>query len=70
MMPGGKVMGSEDFAFISHEVPSMMIALAAGDSTKGYTYPIHHPRVRFDENVLSVGTASYVISALPMLADQ
>ena len=45
--------GSEDFAFISHRVPSLMLALAAGDSP----HPLHHPKVIFDEDCLSYGAA-------------
>ena len=51
--------GSEDFAYISREVPSVMIALAAGNSDEGYAYPLHHPKVQFDERALVVGAAAY-----------
>lgn len=34
-----KSAGSEDFAYISQEVPSIMLALAAGQPEKGYRYP-------------------------------
>jgi len=46
--------GSEDFAVISRRVPSLMLALAAGDSP----YPLHHPRVDFDESCLPYGAAA------------
>ncbi len=59
--------GSEDFAYISHEVPSVMVALAAGEDKKGYTYPLHHPKVKFDEDVLPIGAALYAYSALEWL---
>ncbi len=58
--------GSEDFAHFSHIVPSLLIALAAGDSRKGYTYPLHHPKVRFDEKALMIGASLY--EALAMFA--
>ena len=51
--------GSEDFAYISHEVPSVMLALCAGEKGKGYAYPLHHPKVKFDERVLPIGAALY-----------
>lgn len=51
--------GSEDFAYISHAVPSVMLALCAGEKGKGYTYPLHHPKVKFDEDVLPIGAALY-----------
>ncbi len=49
--------GSEDFSYVSHIVPSVMVALAAGNSDEGYVYPQHHPKVKFDEDVLAVGSA-------------
>ena len=52
--------GSEDFAYISQEVPSVMLALAAGGPEQGCSYPQHHPKVRFDERVLSTGAAALV----------
>lgn len=60
--------GSEDFAYISQEVPSVMLALAAGQPAQGYTYPQHHPKVRFDESVLCTGTAIFVSCALGFLS--
>ena len=56
--------GSEDFAYISHELPSVMIGLCAGDEKKGYEYPLHHPKVTFDESALPVG--AYVFAALAL----
>ncbi|MBQ7925575.1 MAG: amidohydrolase [Lachnospiraceae bacterium] len=64
---GGKMSGSEDFAYVSHEVPSVMLALAAGEPSKGYLYPQHHPKVQFDKEVLSVGAAIYAYTALTWL---
>lgn len=56
--------GSEDFAYISQQVPSLMLALAAGEPDKGFPYPQHHPKVRFDESVLPLGAAVFTIAAL------
>lgn len=61
--------GSEDFAYVSHEVPSLMLALAAGELSKGYVYPQHHPKVKFDESVLSTGAAVFVDCALQYLRE-
>lgn len=61
--------GSEDFAYVSHEVPSLMLALAAGEPSKGYPYPQHHPKVKFDERVLSTGAAVFVDCALQYLRE-
>lgn len=60
--------GSEDFAYISHEVPSVMLALAAGRPEDGYAYPAHHPMTRFDERALPVGAAVYAQTAADFLA--
>ena len=59
--------GSEDFAYVSQEVPSLMLALAAGEPAKGYAYPQHHPKVMFDESVLSTGAAVFAYTALNYL---
>lgn len=61
--------GSEDFAYISQEVPSIMLALAAGQPEKGYIYPQHHPMVTFDEDALADGSAVYAYTALRWLED-
>ena len=62
-----KATGSEDFAYFSHKVPSIMLAIAAGNSDTGCNYPLHHPEVTFDENVLSIGGAMYAYNAMRWL---
>ena len=62
--------GSEDFAYISHAVPSVMIGLVAGESEKGYSYPLHHPKVKFDESVLPIGAALYAGIAWELLSEE
>lgn len=64
-----KTAGSEDFAYVSQEVPSLMLALAAGQPEKGYCYPQHHPMAKFDESVLPGGSAVYAWAALRWLQD-
>lgn len=59
--------GSEDFSYISQEVPSVMLALAAGNNDDGYKYPQHHPKVMFDEKVLPIGSAVLAESAFSWL---
>ena len=69
-LSGGKPSrggGSEDFAYISQEIPSVMLALAAGEPDKGFPYPQHHPKVRFDDSVLPVGAAMFVYGAIQFL---
>ena len=64
--PGG---GSEDFAFVSHEVPTVSMFLSAGNAKEGYLYGQHHPKVRFDDSVLYEGSAAYTYMALRWLSD-
>ena len=64
-----KASGSEDFAYVSQKVPSVMLAMAAGQPEKGYCYPQHHPMVRFDENILAEGSAVYAYTAMRWLQD-
>ena len=52
--------GSEDFAVVSHTVPSVMLALAAGDPGVS----LHHPKIVFDEAALPYGTAALVSMVL------
>ena len=59
--------GSEDFAYVSQEIPSLMLALAAGEPAKGYGYPQHHPKVTFDESVLPVGASVFAWTAMEYL---
>ena len=71
-MGGGsssKTAGSEDFAYVSQQVPSVMLALASGQPDKGYCYPQHHPMVKFDENALPGGSAVYAYTALRWLEE-
>ena len=59
--------GSEDFAFVSHLVPTVSMFLAAGSSQDGYVFGQHHPKVKFDDSVLYRGSAAYVQTALRWL---
>ena len=71
-MSGGgssKSAGSEDFAYVSQEVPSLMLALAAGQPEKGYIYPQHHPMVKFDEDSLTAGSCVYAYTAMRWLEE-
>ncbi|MBQ8372428.1 MAG: amidohydrolase [Clostridia bacterium] len=60
----GAPSGSEDFAYISERAPSLMIGLCAGESSKGYEHPLHHPKCDFDEDALHIGAAIYASIAL------
>ena len=66
---GSAGAGSEDFAYVSQQVPSIMLALAAGKPDEGYIYPQHNPKVKFDESALAAGTAVYVYDAMRWLEE-
>ena len=72
MNPNGKPSagGSEDFAYISHEIPTVMVALAAGEPKKGCVYPLHHPKTLLDESALPYGAASLAYMAMRYLQDE
>lgn len=63
------LMGSEDFSFISKQVPSSFIILGA--QIRGEEYcPNHNPSIRFDENSIPYGAAAFVQCALDFVKDQ
>ena len=65
VISGGKAGGgSEDFAFVSHRVPTVSMFLTAGSSDDGYIFSQHHPKVRFDDSILYRGSAAYTYAAL------
>ena len=73
LSPDGKPSrggGSEDFAYVSQEVPALMLALCAGEPSKGYTFPQHHPKVKFDESVLPTGSAVFAWTALKYFSEE
>lgn len=63
-----KGSGSEDFAFVSQKVPSLMLGIPAS-VTEGTVYPQHHPKVRFDESVLPLGAAAFAYTAIRWLEE-
>lgn len=64
-----KGSGSEDFAYVSRQVPTVMLTLAAGQPEKGYIYPQHHPKVMFDESILVSGCVVYAYNAMRWLEE-
>lgn len=59
-----KIIGSEDFAYVSQKVSSVMIGISAGKIEDGYNYPLHNENVIFDENVIFYGVLIYLYIAL------
>lgn len=62
--PGG---GSEDFAFVSHHVPTIGLYIVAGSTEDGYMYGQHNSKVRFDDSILYKGSAAYAYMAMRWL---
>lgn len=62
--PDGRAYAAEDFSVIAQRVPSLAVAIAAGQKGHGYEYPLHHPRVHFDEDALPYGTLLYALAAI------
>ncbi len=58
--------GSEDFAYIAERVPAVCLLLSA----EANEYPLHHPRVVFDESVIPTGGAVYAYTAIRYLAGE
>jgi hippurate hydrolase len=46
-----------------------MLALAAGHPENGYVHPQHHPKVKFDEAALPVGSAVHAYVAMRWLEE-
>lgn len=59
--------GSEDFSYISEQVPTVFFWLGAGVKDN---YPLHNPNVKFDEDALWRGAAIYAASAISYLNEQ
>lgn len=51
--------GSEDFAFVSHKVPTVSMIISVGCSSDGYIYGLHNPKAVFDDSFLWKGAAAY-----------
>ena len=62
------VMGGEDFAFYTEEVPGCFIGLGVRDEEQGAVFGVHHPRFKVDEDALPLGTAIHVAYALRSLS--
>jgi len=59
--------GSEDFAYFTHKIPSVMVAISAGGDKAGSGYPLHHPKVVFEEGILAKGATMYALNAYKWL---
>ena len=64
---GEAAEGSEDFAYITHRIPSVMIGVMAGSADDGYKCAAHNPRTVYDERSLKNGIEVYVRCATGIL---
>ena len=64
-------MGSEDFASYTYEIPCSYLLLGAGTSQENELYgkPMHNDHVVFNEDILPLGSAIFVYSALKWLEE-
>ncbi|MGX7239494.1 M20 metallopeptidase family protein [Enterococcus raffinosus] len=51
---------AEDFSMYQQEIPGMFFFLGIRDEEKGYTYPLHSGKMKFDEVNLLLGIQTYV----------
>lgn len=64
-------MGSEDFASYTYEIPCSYLLLGAGIPQENELYgkPMHNDHVVFNEDILPIGSALFVTSALRWLEE-
>ena len=57
-------MTSEDFAFYSQEIPVCFLRLGVGNSAKGISFGVHHPRFDIDQNALIIGMQTMCLAVI------
>ena len=67
ILPIYHVMGSEDFAFISQQIPSSYFAIGAAVPEEEKRIGQHNSKTLFNEDCLPVGAASYASVAMKWL---
>lgn len=61
--------GSEDFAVVANQVPAFMFNLAMPDCESEVQYNLHNPKIRFDEDMIPVGSAIFADCAMGILEE-
>jgi len=61
--------GSEDFAYYTKYVPSVMINISAGSKKEGYNAGLHNNKMIMNEDVLIDGTLAYFLCGIGLLGD-
>lgn len=60
-------MAAEDFAYYSHQYPSVFYLIGVGNTAKGYTSALHTPTFQIDEDAFDHAIGSMVYSTLKLL---
>jgi amidohydrolase len=68
LLPGPRIMASEDYALYAQRVPSTYFFVGAGDVPSGKVYDHHHPKFDIDERALALGVEVMARSALRYLS--
>lgn len=66
-IPSMKANASEDFAVIAEKVPSAFVYISAGFEDERGNFSAHNPKVRFNEDALSIGSAGLAHCAVRLL---
>ena len=61
------IMGGEDFAYYTEEIPGCFSFLGVGNPEIDAVYDVHHPMFKVDEEALPLGTAVHVNTAIKAL---
>ena len=61
------VMGGEDFAFYTEQIPGCFVAVGVRNEQQGAIFNVHHPRFKVDEDALPLGAALHVAFAMKSL---
>lgn len=67
VVDNGYLGGSEDFSYISQEVPSAFVVLGTGKEGEA---PVHNPRMRQNEEIFKYGAALHANVAIEWLKQQ
>ena len=59
-------VGSEDFSFITHKVPSAFFSICA----KSNGFPLHHPKLVVEDEVIKDGILAVVMAAFKILENR
>jgi amidohydrolase len=67
---GFSTMGSEDFAFMTREIPGCYFFIGSANPEMGLNASHHHPKFNFDEDALPRGVALITAAAVQFLRKQ